>query len=95
MLRSITNLFKYKKEEENFYKPVRVNNFWNKSYNEYESNGDKNNNLSLDGYFSEIKPYLKDVIVDLQSFDTSKTQLTLFLQRTLTKSMKSGQIVTI
>ena len=28
--------------------PKRVSSFWNNNYIEYESNGDKNNNLSLD-----------------------------------------------
>ena len=27
VLRNITNLFTYEKEEENYYKPVRINNF--------------------------------------------------------------------
>ena len=32
VLRNITNLFEYEKEEENYYKPVRVNNFWSNNY---------------------------------------------------------------
>ena len=28
--------------ENNFYKPLRVGNFWNSNYIEYESNGDRN-----------------------------------------------------
>ena len=28
--------------ENNFYKPLRVGNFWNNNYIEYESNGDRN-----------------------------------------------------
>ena len=46
VLRSIKNLFEYKKEKENYYKPVIVNNFWNNNYIEYKSNGDKNKILS-------------------------------------------------
>ena len=75
VLRSIKKLFEYEKEEENYYKPVRVNNFWNNNYIKYESNGDKNNNLSLDEYLNKIKSYLKDIIIDLQSFDTWKIQV--------------------
>ena len=77
VLRSIKKLFEYEKEEENYYKPVRVNNFWNNNYIKYESNGDKNNNLSLDEYLNKIKSYLKDIIIDLQSFDTWKIQVTI------------------
>ena len=47
--------------------------FWNNNYIQYESNGDKNNNLSLD----EIKPYLKDIIIDLQSSDIWEIELTI------------------
>ena len=36
ILTDIKNLFEY--EEENYYKSVRVNNFWSNSYIEYESN---------------------------------------------------------
>ena len=46
--------------------------FWNNNYIQYKSNGDKNNNLSLD----EIKPYLKDIIIDLQSSDIWEIELT-------------------
>ena len=52
-------------QEENYYKHKRLSNFWNYNYIEYESNGDKNRNLSLDNYLSKIKPYLRNIIVDL------------------------------
>ena len=45
ILRDIRNFFKHK-EEENYYKPVRVSNFWSNNYVEYESNGDRNKTLS-------------------------------------------------
>ena len=38
ILRDIKNLFEHEKEEENYYKPGRVNNFWSNNYIEYESN---------------------------------------------------------
>ena len=40
ILRDIKNLFEH--EEENYYKPVRVNNSWSNNYIECESNGDRN-----------------------------------------------------
>ena len=61
-----------KKREENYYKPVRVNNFWNNNYIEYGSNSDQNNNLSLDEYLNKIISYSKDIIIDLKSSDTRK-----------------------
>ena len=70
VLRNIKNLFEYEKEEENFYKPVRVNNFWSNNYTEYKSNGDKNRLLSAEGYLDKIRPYLIDIINDLKQSDT-------------------------
>ena len=70
VLRSINNMLEYKKEEENYYNPVRVN------YIEHESDGDKNNNLSLDEYLNEIKPYLKDIIIDLQKILKKRVKCT-------------------
>ena len=40
VLRNTKNLFEYKKEEENYYKSVKVNNFWSNNSIEYKSNGD-------------------------------------------------------
>ena len=49
ILRDIKNLLEYE-EEENYYQPVRVSNFWSNSYIEYESNGDRNKTLSVEEY---------------------------------------------
>ena len=38
-------------EEKYYYQPKRVSNFYNNTYIEYESNGDRNRKLSLDEYF--------------------------------------------
>ena len=57
--------------------PKRVSNFWNNKYIEYESNGGKNRNLSLDEYLNKIKPYSMNIIIDLQNFDVRKIQLTI------------------
>ena len=46
ILRDIQNLFEHE-EEENYYKPVRVSNFWSKNYIKYESNSDRNNIYQL------------------------------------------------
>ena len=51
ILRDIKNLFEHEEEEEEkYYKPVRVSNFWSNSYTEYESNGDRNKALSVEEY---------------------------------------------
>ena len=43
----IRTLFE-QKEEKDDCKPKRTSNFWNNNYIEYESDGNKNRNLSLD-----------------------------------------------
>ena len=47
ILRDIKDLSEHK-EEENYYKPVRVSNFWCNNYIEYQSNGDGNKTLSVE-----------------------------------------------
>ena len=60
----------FEQEEKDYYKPERVNNFWNNNFIEYESNGDKNKNLSLDKYLGKIEHYWRDTIIDLQHSNT-------------------------
>ena len=76
VLRNIRNFFEYEKEEENYFKPVRVNNFCSNNYIEYKSNGDSNKTLSVEEYLDKIRSYLRDIISDLKQSDTCKIQLT-------------------
>ena len=71
MLRDIKNLSEHKEKEENYYKPVRVSNFYSKNYIEYESNGGRNKTVSVEEYLHKIRPYFKDFINNL------KIQLTM------------------
>ena len=75
IIRDIGTLFEQQKED--YYKPKRVSSIWNNNYIECESNGDKSSNLSLDEYLNIIEPYLRDIIIDLQSPDTQKIDLTI------------------
>ena len=54
------------KKEENYYKPVRVNNFRSNNYIEYKSKGDKSRILSVEEYLDKIWPYLRAIINDLK-----------------------------
>ena len=77
VLKDIMNLLEHKEEEEeNYYKPVKVNNFWSNNYIEYKSDSNINKRLSVKEYLNKITPYLKD-INDLKKFDTWKIQLTI------------------
>ena len=69
-------LFEQEREED-YSGPKRVSNFWNNNYIKYESNGDKNRNLSLDVYLKKIESYLKNIIIDIRNSDTWKIYLTI------------------
>ena len=49
----------------------------NNNYIVYESNGDRNKTLSVKEYLNEIRPYLTDIINNLEKPDTWKIQLTI------------------
>ena len=53
IIRDINNLFEH--EEENYYPPVKVNNFCSSTYIEYESEGDRNKTLSVEEYPDKIR----------------------------------------
>ena len=76
ILRNIKNLFEHE-EEESYYKPVRVSNFWSNNYIEYESNGERNKELSVEEYLNKNSPYLKYIINNLKKSHTWKIQLTI------------------
>ena len=76
ILRDIKYLFQNEEEEKNYYRPVKVSNFWSNNYIEYKCNGNKNKTLSVEEYLNKISMYLKD-INNIKKFDTWKLQLTL------------------
>ena len=61
-----------------------MGNFWNNNNNnnniEYESNGDRNKKLSVKEQLNEIKPYLRDIIINLQNSDSWKVQSTITIK---------------
>ena len=75
-------------QEEHYYKPKRVSNFWNNNYIEYESN-EKNRNL----YINKIEPYLRNIIIDLQNSDIWKTQLTIAINFISSKDVEEGRVI--
>ena len=77
ILKDIKNLFKHEKEEENYYKPVRVRNVWSNNYIDYKNNGDKKRILSVEEYLDKIRQYLKDIINNVKQSDTWKIQLAI------------------
>ena len=63
IVRDIRTLFE-QEDDADYFERKRVSNFLNNNHIEYESNGDRNKNLSLDRYLDKIEPYLRDVIID-------------------------------
>ena len=57
ILRDMKNLFEL--EEQNYYKPIRVNNFWSNKFIEYESNGYRNKTLSFEEYLNKHSSHHK------------------------------------
>ena len=72
VLRNIKNLFEREKEEKNYYKPVRVNNFWSNNYIGYKSDRHKNRILSVEEYLDKIRPYLKGIMNNLKNLTRGK-----------------------
>ena len=65
----------HEKEEDNYYKPVRVIDFGvtNIFKQIYKSNGDRNKTLSVEEYLNKIRQYLKDIIMNnIKKSDTCK-----------------------
>ena len=71
----IKNLFEQKKEELNYYKPVRISNFWSSNYIAYGSNRNRNKTLSVEEYLNKIRPYLKDIINNPKKSDMWKISI--------------------
>ena len=46
-------------QEEDYFKLIRVDNFWKNDYIKYESNDNKDKNLSVNKYHNEMEPYSK------------------------------------
>ena len=59
IIRDIRTLFELE-EEKDYYKLKKVSNICNNNYIEYESNGDKNRNLSLEEYLNNIEILLEE-----------------------------------
>ena len=67
----------HEKEEENYYGPVGVSNFWSNNCIEYKSKCDTDRILSVEEYMNKIRPYLKGIIDNLENSGTRKILLTI------------------
>ena len=83
----------FERQEEDYYKPKRISSFWNNKYIEYKGNGSRNNDLSLDEYLNKIKPYLKDIMIDLHRSDIWKIQLTIAINFISSKDTEEERVM--
>ena len=90
LIRDFRTLFE---QDEGYYKPERVSNFWSNNYIECESNGDKNRNLSLDEYLDKTEPYLSNMIIDFQNSDTWKIELTIAINFIFSKDAEEERVM--
>ena len=70
-IRDIGNLFNQSSDED-YYKPVKTKSAFNGNYIEYQSDGNKDKNLSAKEYLNMIRPYLSNIINDHETPKTLK-----------------------
>ena len=58
-----------------------------------DKNGDKNRNLWLNKYLNKIKPYLRNVIIELQNSDTWKIQLNIAINFISSKYVEEERVM--
>ena len=68
-------------------------NFWNNNYIEYESNSDRNKNVSLKEYLDKTKHCVKDIIINLQECDTWKIKSTIAINFISSKDAEKGHVM--
>ena len=67
------------------HKPIRVGNFWNNNYIEYESSSGRNENLSVKEYF--------EYFVNFQKSNTWTFQLTIAINFTSSKDVDEERVM--
>ena len=74
------------KQEDDYYEPKRASNFWNNNYIDMNIMVIEIKNLN------KIKPYLRDIIIDLQESDTWEIQLTIAINIIYSKDVDKEQV---
>ena len=76
-----------------YYKPVEIKSAFNGKYILYESNGDKDNSLSIPEYFFKIKLYFYDLIEFYNTIGEWKKQLFMRIAFILFTDVTERQIL--
>ena len=91
IVRDIRILFKQEKED--YYKPVKVDNFCTQYYIEYGSNADRNKALLIKDYFIKLRPHSKDVMNNLKKSYTWKIQSTIAITFLSSEDTDKGRVM--
>ena len=67
----------FESDNEDYYEPIRIGSAFSNNYVEYESNGDKDKTPSIKEYLDKIRPYLSNMINDLNTQGEWRVQLTI------------------
>ena len=86
-------LVTYLLKEDGYYKALTLGDFWSNNYIKYESNLDRNKSLLEEEYPNKIKPYLRDIITDLQKSWTWKIYLTIAINFIFSKDTNEEQVM--
>ena len=89
----IRDIMAHFEQEEDYYELKRVYNFWKNNYMGYESNSDKNRNLSLDEYLNKIETYPRDIIINLQNSDKWEIQLAIAINFISSKDTEEERVM--
>ena len=91
--KEIRDIMAHFEQEEDYYELKRVYNFWKNNYMGYESNSDKNRNLSLDEYLNKIETYPRDIIINLQNSDKWEIQLAIAINFISSKDTEEERVM--
>ena len=89
----IRDIMAHFEQEEDYYELKRVYNFWKNNYMGYESNSDKNRNLSLDENLNKIETYPRDIIINLQNSDKWENQLAIAINFISSKDTEEERVM--
>ena len=67
--------------------------FWNNDYIKSESSGHREKNLSIKEYIDKIKPYVIDIIINLQKSDKWKIRLTIAINFISSKDIDEERVI--
>ena len=86
------NLFEHEREKLNLLLASKIGNFWSNNYIEYKNNGDRNQTLLVEKYLNKSRPYLKEIINDINKSDTWKIQLTVTVNYIFSTGNNEGRV---